>query len=100
MENAKPIRNRSEQSSMVSNTELPDFNTSQQAMYKSVIEAMIYLVTRTRHEMAVTASRLAPPFHEPINAQQVAVKQALCYLKETAQYEMKIKPRWQNVPWL
>lgn len=56
MENAKSLGSPVDQSFMVNNTHTTTLGIDQHAMYKSIIESLMYVTTRTRSDLAVAAS--------------------------------------------
>lgn len=91
MDSAKAVGRPTDRLSTVTNTEASTFNINYHAIYRSVVETLMYLAKRKLSDLAVPVSVLPSHLHGPSNMHLTKAKLVLRYLKWTFHFEMKIK---------
>jgi Reverse transcriptase (RNA-dependent DNA polymerase) len=66
--------------------------SSLHAVYRNAISQLLYLITKTRPDIAVAVGVLARQVSAPAEVHWTAVKRILRYLKGTMMYELHIAP--------
>lgn len=92
MNESKPLQSPTDVSRKASKTDDVALHENERAVYRSFIESIMYLATKTRPSISVTGSMLASHLHRPTKRKLNAAKRVLQYLRGTSRMEILMNP--------